>query len=129
MEVANGPITPTANKILLGHNKLILPDIFINAGSTIISYLEYIKNMQRMPFGKVIERYWKQMFKLFQPDFYLLFTIRFTSKMIHLAIKDREDEVNPTLKKMLECSEQDIVYHAMRHTLLKTLEVCHSIFF
>lgn len=56
VEVANGPITPTAHKILLGRKKLVLPDIFVNSGSTIASFCEYIKSKQYVPFGKIVER-------------------------------------------------------------------------
>lgn len=48
VEAANGPIAPSVHKIFLGHNKLVLPDIVINAASSISSYYEYLKNLQNL---------------------------------------------------------------------------------
>ncbi|KAF2902449.1 hypothetical protein ILUMI_03737 [Ignelater luminosus] len=49
IEAANGPLTPSVHKILVGRNKLVLPDIYINSGSSIASYFEYLKNIQHLP--------------------------------------------------------------------------------
>lgn len=44
VEAADGALTPSAHKILTGREKLVLPDIYASCGSTIASYLEYLKN-------------------------------------------------------------------------------------
>ncbi|KAG5892820.1 hypothetical protein JTB14_033384 [Gonioctena quinquepunctata] len=46
LEAADGPITPTAHRILTGQSKLVVPDIYACSGSTVASYLEYLWNLQ-----------------------------------------------------------------------------------
>lgn len=47
IEGANGPITPSAEKILLDKETIIIPDILANSGGVIVSYLEYQENIER----------------------------------------------------------------------------------
>ncbi len=44
LELANGPITPEADKILAGKNILVVPDILANAGGVAVSYFEQVQN-------------------------------------------------------------------------------------
>ncbi|MFW6449926.1 MAG: Glu/Leu/Phe/Val family dehydrogenase [Nanoarchaeota archaeon] len=44
VELANGPVTSEAEKIMLKNNTIILPDILANAGGVTVSYFEWVQN-------------------------------------------------------------------------------------
>jgi glutamate dehydrogenase/leucine dehydrogenase len=44
LELANGPVTSEAEKILLKNKVVILPDILANAGGVTVSYFEWVQN-------------------------------------------------------------------------------------
>jgi glutamate dehydrogenase/leucine dehydrogenase len=44
LELANGPITPEADKVLEGKNIMVIPDILANAGWVMVSYFEQVQN-------------------------------------------------------------------------------------
>src|SRR5689334_21535525 len=43
-ELANGPTTPGADRVLEAENVLLLPDILANAGGVTVSYYEWVQD-------------------------------------------------------------------------------------
>ncbi len=46
LELANGPVTPDADKVLEQNGVIVLPDILANAGGVTVSYFEWVQNRQ-----------------------------------------------------------------------------------
>lgn len=47
VEASNCAITPTSHRILVGHTKLVLPDIYACSGYSVASYFEYLLNNRK----------------------------------------------------------------------------------
>ncbi len=52
IELANGPVTPQADKELFTNDKLVVPDVLANAGGVTTSYLEWVQNLQGFYWSK-----------------------------------------------------------------------------
>ena len=56
-EAANGPITYRADQRLREKGKVIIPDIYANAGGVTVSYFEWIRNTSHIRMGRLNKRY------------------------------------------------------------------------
>ena len=56
-EAANGPTTYRADQRLNEKGKIIIPDIYANAGGVTVSYFEWIRNISHIRMGRLNKRY------------------------------------------------------------------------
>ncbi len=68
IEAANGPTTKEADEILAKRGITLIPDIFANSGGVIVSYFEWVQNIQELTWerSQVNEMLEKLMSKSFQ---------------------------------------------------------------
>ncbi|MDP3766352.1 MAG: Glu/Leu/Phe/Val dehydrogenase [Nanoarchaeota archaeon] len=73
LEMANRPITPEADNILLEKNIFVMPDILANAGGVVVSYFEWVQNSQNF--------YWTEQLVLERLKMYMTDAVKELSKV------------------------------------------------
>jgi glutamate dehydrogenase (NAD(P)+) len=51
VEAANSPVTPVSDKLLEDRGITVLPDFLVNAGGVVVSYYEWVQNLQQHPWS------------------------------------------------------------------------------
>ena len=64
VEAANGPTTPAADRILNERGIFLVPDILANAGGVIVSYFEWVQDLQAFSWDK--EEVFRQLERIMQ---------------------------------------------------------------
>ena len=96
-EGANGPVTFDAHKILCNRNIVAIPDMLCNAGGVIVSYFEWLKNIEHIRLGRLTKG-WEAKTK---------------RELIKLMRKNQDID----LESIKGPSEKDIVYTALEEVI------------
>lgn len=102
-EGANGPTTPEATKYFEEKGGMIIPDMYCNAGGVTVSYFEWLKNLNRISFGRMDRHYMET------SDLALISTIEQVTGT----------SLSPEQKKMIvkNASEEDLILSGLEDTM------------
>lgn len=106
-EAANGPLTYLADQYLNKKNILVIPDIVLNAGGVIVSYFEWLKNIEHKQLGLLVRRYENQSKK----QLYDMLSVQLHKK------EDLEKLKGPSEREIVYLSLEEIMYNTMRDVI------------
>ena len=103
VEAANGPVTAAAEEILQQKGRIIVPDLFINAGGVTVSYFEWLKNLSRVRFGRIEKRFEHSAF----------------DRILDIVEKETGRPLTPGEREMASrgADEKDLVYSGLEETM------------
>jgi len=106
-EGANGPVTSEADSYLLNRGKLIIPDVYLNAGGVTVSYFEWLRNLSHVRHGRMSKRFEERNAERI---------LRAVEKLSDTTFKqDRFDKVVSEIA--FGASEQDLVNSGLEDTM------------
>jgi|TARA_Y100000310_G_scaffold124950_2_gene123753 glutamate dehydrogenase/glutamate dehydrogenase (NAD(P)+) len=95
LEMANRPITPEADEILMDKKIFIIPDVLANAGGVVVSYFEWVQNSTNI--------YWSEKEVLDKLKIYMTDAVKDLTKVCYnLKCNMREALYVNAIKKILE---------------------------
>jgi len=108
VEGANAPVDPDGDAILAAAGKLVVPDIYANAGGVVVSYFEWIKNLSHVSFERMTRRYQQ------------LSSRRVIAALEHVTGKSLDADVANQLVRAPK--EIDLVSTALENTMMLSYE-------
>ena len=100
LEAANGPTTNAAHKYLEDKGVPIVPDLLINSGGVIVSYFEWLKNLNHSRLGRLEKGYAKQS----QLELLGLIGIIAPEKLAKIEVPTEKKIVYTALEEVMESS-------------------------
>uniref|UniRef100_H2ZA40 Glutamate dehydrogenase n=1 Tax=Ciona savignyi TaxID=51511 RepID=H2ZA40_CIOSA len=140
-EGANGPTTPAADRILQANDKLVIPDLYLNAGGVTVSYFEWLKNLNHVSYGRLTFKYERDAnYDLLSKFIALGWIANFVFVLVPHSVQSSLERkfgkyggtipVTPTeefSQKIHGASEKDIVHSGLSYTMERSArQIIHT---